>query len=256
MTVNSDTSITVTSPAGSAGTVHITVTTPGGTSTTSSADQFTYVPPPTFTSITPNSGSTAGGTAVTIVGTGFFTGTSLAVTIGGNAATGVSVTDATHIAATTPAHAAGAVWVNITNGDGQFVNTTGAYTYVVPSVSITLNKNSINLALIPGSSATDTSLGIIVSANLPFAVTVADNTGRPSGTQGYLGNFTSSYQGSPLDTTLSITSWVGRNHERDYKCGDYYPANISRRVNTLYRKCSGHQPAPRFQYLQPAGCIF
>ena len=40
-TVNSATSITATSPAGS-GTVDITVTTPGGTSATSAADQFTY----------------------------------------------------------------------------------------------------------------------------------------------------------------------------------------------------------------------
>lgn len=42
-TVTSDTSITVTSPAHAAGTVDVTVTTPYGTSATSSADQFTYV---------------------------------------------------------------------------------------------------------------------------------------------------------------------------------------------------------------------
>ena len=48
-TVNSDTSITATAPAGS-GTVHVTVTTSGGTSPTGPADQFTYqtgTPPPT-----------------------------------------------------------------------------------------------------------------------------------------------------------------------------------------------------------------
>ncbi len=44
-TVNSSTSITAVSPAGSAGTVNVTVTTPGGTSATNSADQFTYVTP-------------------------------------------------------------------------------------------------------------------------------------------------------------------------------------------------------------------
>ena len=42
-TVNSATSITVFSPPGSAGIVDVTVTAPGGTSITSSADQFTYV---------------------------------------------------------------------------------------------------------------------------------------------------------------------------------------------------------------------
>ncbi len=47
-TIKSDTptQITVLSPAGS-GTVDITVTDPGGTSTTGASDKFTYVPPPT-----------------------------------------------------------------------------------------------------------------------------------------------------------------------------------------------------------------
>ena len=41
-TVVNDNTITATSPAGTAGTVDVTVTTPSGTSTTSAADQFTY----------------------------------------------------------------------------------------------------------------------------------------------------------------------------------------------------------------------
>src|SRR6266852_3611526 len=45
-TVNSDTKITATSPAGS-GTVDMTVTTPNGTSATGAADQFTYILTPT-----------------------------------------------------------------------------------------------------------------------------------------------------------------------------------------------------------------
>jgi IPT/TIG domain len=46
-TINADAanSITATSPAHSAGIVDVTVTTPGGTSSTSAADQFTYQPP-------------------------------------------------------------------------------------------------------------------------------------------------------------------------------------------------------------------
>ena len=70
-TVNSDTSITAGSPAGSAGTVDITVTTPGGTSATAAADQFTYETPPVITSLSPATGLPAGGTSVTITGTGF-----------------------------------------------------------------------------------------------------------------------------------------------------------------------------------------
>ena len=67
--VNSDTSISATSPAGS-GTVDVTVTAPGGTSATSSADDFTYIAVPTVTDIAPSAGPLAGGTSVTITGTG------------------------------------------------------------------------------------------------------------------------------------------------------------------------------------------
>ncbi|MCL4553284.1 MAG: IPT/TIG domain-containing protein, partial [Candidatus Marsarchaeota archaeon] len=69
ITADSSTSITATSPAESAGTVDITVTTAGGGSTTPGADQFTYVLPPTIASVSPTSGTTAGGTSVTITGT-------------------------------------------------------------------------------------------------------------------------------------------------------------------------------------------
>jgi probable HAF family extracellular repeat protein len=54
-TVNSDSSITATAPAGT-GTVNVTVTTPGGTSATTSADQFTYA----FDSISPTFGEQFG----------------------------------------------------------------------------------------------------------------------------------------------------------------------------------------------------
>jgi hypothetical protein len=66
--VGSATSITAVSPAGT-GIVDVTVTTPGGTSATSPADQFSYLP--TVTSVSPRSGSQFGGTVVTITGTNF-----------------------------------------------------------------------------------------------------------------------------------------------------------------------------------------
>lgn len=42
LTVNSDTSVSATSPAGVAGVADVTVTTPGGVSAATTADQFTY----------------------------------------------------------------------------------------------------------------------------------------------------------------------------------------------------------------------
>lgn len=71
--VVSSTSITTTAPVGSAGAVTVTVTNSNGLSG-SLGSAFTYVIPPTVSSVSPNSGPTAGGTAVTITGTNFAAG--------------------------------------------------------------------------------------------------------------------------------------------------------------------------------------
>jgi hypothetical protein len=68
--------------------------------------------PPSTLQIYPNSGSTAGGSPVTISGSGFTGVTS--VTIGGTAATGVVLNNDGMISATSPAHAAGSVNVVVT----------------------------------------------------------------------------------------------------------------------------------------------
>ena len=87
--------------------------------------QLDNQPPPTITSITPASGVVTGGTAITIIGTGFSSG--LELTIGGAAATGIALTGASQITAATPARTAGAQEVRITNSDGQYI--TGTFTY-------------------------------------------------------------------------------------------------------------------------------
>ena len=136
-TINSDTQITATSPAGS-GTVDVTVTNSTGTSATSANDRFIYVPstPPTITSITPNTGSTAGGTSVTVTGTSFASGTTL--TIGGVAATSVSITNSTTLTANTPAYVSGSLTkdVVVDNGAGSATLTNGfTYTAVAPTLT-------------------------------------------------------------------------------------------------------------------------
>jgi subtilase family serine protease len=68
---NPDAQLTAVSPTGT-GTVDVTVATPGGTSAPSSADQFTYIfAAPTVGGVQPNSGPQAGGTTVTVTGSGF-----------------------------------------------------------------------------------------------------------------------------------------------------------------------------------------
>src|SRR5205085_11196199 len=74
-------------------------------------------PAPTVSNINPNSGTTAGGTSVTITGTNFVSGAT--VKLGGTAATGIVVSNSTTITATTPAHAAGTADVVVTNPDNQ-----------------------------------------------------------------------------------------------------------------------------------------
>jgi len=81
---------------------------------------FTYTavnPAPTVSTIAPTSGPTTGGTPATIMGTGFLAGAT--VSLGTTAATSVVVVNSTTITANTPAHAAGAVNVVVTNSDGQ-----------------------------------------------------------------------------------------------------------------------------------------
>jgi hypothetical protein len=116
VTFNSSTSLTVTSPAGSAGTVDITVTTPGGTSATSSNDQFTYDAVPTVTSLDVTSGSTSGGTTVNITGTGFTAGST--VKFGTTAASSVTFNSSTSLTVTSPAKAAGTVDITVTTPGG------------------------------------------------------------------------------------------------------------------------------------------
>ena len=128
------THITAVTPAGTAGAKDVVVTNNDGQTATGTG-AFTYLgQTPTFTSIAPPSGPTAGGTPVTITGSNFVPGGSFGVTIGGANASGVYVNPTT-ITATTPAHAAGAVNVVITNNDGQSDTGIGSFLYTVPPIA-------------------------------------------------------------------------------------------------------------------------
>ena len=69
-TVNSATSINAISPVHAAGDVNLTVTNPDGQ--TVSSGTFTYTTPaPSVASVSPSSGSNAGGTGITVTGSNF-----------------------------------------------------------------------------------------------------------------------------------------------------------------------------------------
>jgi hypothetical protein len=104
----------------------LTATGPGGT-VTATVTVVVLSTAPTVGAVNPGSGSTAGGTQVTVSGTNFSPGAS--VTFGGTAATGVSVTSATTITCKTPSHSAGSVGVQVTNQGGQSGQLSNAFTY-------------------------------------------------------------------------------------------------------------------------------
>jgi len=129
------TALTATTPAHAAGSVDVTVTNSDGQSSTL-INGYTYVSTaPTISSVTPNSGPGAGGTGVTITGTNFVPGTTVA--FGGTPAADMVVVGPGTINATTPAHAGGAVAVTVANPDGQSGSRSNAFTYLIPAPTIT-----------------------------------------------------------------------------------------------------------------------
>src|SRR5439155_11880501 len=78
------------------------------------------------------------GTAVTSTGTNFAAGAT--VSVGGDAATAVTVVNSTTIAATTPSHAAGAVNVTVTNADVQSGTLAGGFAYTASATAPTVGS--------------------------------------------------------------------------------------------------------------------
>ena len=114
-------------------------------------------PPPTVTGISPASGTAAGGTAVTITGTGFLAGAT--VSLGGTPATGVTVVSGTTITATTPAHAAGAVDVVVSNAEQHAGTLPNGYTYTAITTGLGLgvpSGDSSSATIVAGQTATYT----------------------------------------------------------------------------------------------------
>jgi len=177
LTVVSATSITCTTSATTAGLKNVVVTNPDtqfGTLTNS----YLYLSPPVVSSVTPNAGAIAGGTAVTVTGTDFVAGAT--VDFGGSACTAVTVVNSTTITCTTAAHAAGAVTVAVTNPDTQVGNLASAYTYqVVPTVSSVAPNAG---ALAGGTAITVTGTGFVAGATVDLGGSACGSVTVVSGT--------------------------------------------------------------------------
>ena len=183
-TVNSPTSLTVTSPAGSAGSVDVTVTNVGGTSAISTTDQFTYVAPPTVSAITPQAGPVAGGTAVTITGTGFAAsglGATTAVDFGTVvvnctlAPSPCTVNSPTSLTVTSPAGSAGSVDVTVTNvGDTSATSGADKFTYVAAPTVSAITPQAGPVA--GGTAVTITGTGFTGASTVDFGPTLVAST--------------------------------------------------------------------------------
>jgi predicted outer membrane repeat protein len=127
-------------------------------------------PPPTLTSVSPATGITTGGTSVTLTGTGFTGATS--VTFDGLAAA-FTVLSPTQISATTPAHAAGAISVNVTTPNGTNpVNS--LFTYVLPPPTVTEVTPAMGSTL-GGTSVTLTGTGFTGATGVTFGTIPAND---------------------------------------------------------------------------------
>jgi acid phosphatase len=97
-------------------------------------------PAPIVDTITPPSGSTLGGTSITISGSGFLSGAT--VSLGGTPATNVTVVNVNTITGITAARASGTVDLAVTNPDGQSDVLPNGYTYVAPPTIANITPNS------------------------------------------------------------------------------------------------------------------
>ena len=124
--------LSTTFPPQPAGQVDLSVTNPDGRSSTVT-NGFTYLPRPGISDqqgVIPGTGPTAGGTHVTVAGSGFLPGATL--TFARTPATSVQVQSGNVLTAVTPAGLAGPVDVQLINPDGQTALAPGAFLFVPP----------------------------------------------------------------------------------------------------------------------------
>ena len=120
------------SPADAAGVVDVVVVTSGRTS--SPALGFTYVAVPTAVSLAPVSGPVAGGTVVSVSGSGFVSGATSATVDGVSVV--AAVASGSVLSFVSPAHAVGAVAVLVTTPGGTSQPLTFRYRPVPTAVSL------------------------------------------------------------------------------------------------------------------------
>ncbi|MGA2699127.1 MAG: IPT/TIG domain-containing protein, partial [Methanoregula sp.] len=193
-TAEADSQITATAPAGTTGTVDVTVINSYGTSPTSSADYYTYTgstPAPTVTGINPATGVNTATTSVTISGTNFNTttsGTKVNLTRTGYSnvpLTGVSVSSSTSIGGTVPSGVPAGTWsVTVINPDGQSGTGSNLFTVTTstPAPTVTSIASPAAGPLAGGNTVTIYGTGFVSGATVSIGGNAATNVNVASGT--------------------------------------------------------------------------
>jgi hypothetical protein len=133
VTYESPQTLTAVSPAGS-GMADVVVRSAGGSSDTSAADKFYYGSPPTVTGLSVAQGPGAGGTVVTVHGTGF-TGATV-VGFGGVPGGALDVESDTELQVTAPAEQPGTVDIVVdTPAGGSEVGSADRFTFLAASTN-------------------------------------------------------------------------------------------------------------------------
>jgi hypothetical protein len=169
------TTVTAIAPPHAHGTVDVTVTTPSGTSGTSTTDQYTYdEPAPSVTAVSPRSGVLAGGSTVTV--TGLNLASTTAVMFGSMPASIVVVLSDTTVTAVAPPQAQCTVDVTVISPTGTSgTSTADQYTYGQLPVAATAVSPAITRAGPAG--ATTTSFDATAAT---FDATAATFGGTPA----------------------------------------------------------------------------
>ncbi|MFF1418696.1 IPT/TIG domain-containing protein [Streptomyces sp. NPDC058280] len=171
----SPTQITAYAPAGPAGTVNVTVVTPGGTS---NGVPYSYVNVPALSGVVPSQGPLAGTNTVTLTGTNLTGAT--AVSFGVHAATSFTVVSATQITAVVPSGSPGGVPVTVTTPGGTTAGTV-FYFYVAPPTLTAAAPGSGAVA--GGTSVTLTGTNLLGTTVVLFGATAATSFTVVSDTQ-------------------------------------------------------------------------
>ena len=159
---------------------------------------------PTVTALSPASGPTTGGDALTLTGTGF-AGTP-GVTVGGVAATSIVVVSDTQITATAPAGSAGARDVAVTTIAGTGSGA-GLYTYYKVTPTITWTTPS---AITYGAALTAAQLNATASVAGTFAYSPAAGAVPAAGTQTLSVIFTPTDTANYTSANSSVSLVVGK----------------------------------------------